>query len=94
MKTIPLLQPLTVSYLRRYLLLWFNNKHIPTALFLTRFPMEEFPLLDELMEVAGSHRLHDRMGLWFMQEDAEEGAFAKIIHATIDYLKRMIFKRT
>ena len=55
--------------------------------------MAEFPLLDELMEVDGSHRLHDHKGLWFEQEAVEEGVFPKLIHAAIDHLKRMIIKR-
>ena len=45
------------------------------------------------MEVVGSHRLHDRMGLWFGQEAAKEGVLAKLICTAIDHLKRMIIKR-
>ena len=45
------------------------------------------------MEVAGSHRLQDRIGLWFGQEGVKEGVFAKLIRAAIDHLKRMIIKR-
>ena len=50
-------------------------------------------MLDDLMEVVGSHSLHDRMGLWFWQGAVEEGVFAKLIRTTIDHLKRMIIKR-
>ena len=55
--------------------------------------MKDFPMLDDLMEVVGSHPLHDRMGLWCGQEVAEEGVFAKLIRTTIDHLKKMIIKR-
>ena len=54
---------------------------------------EDFPILNELMELADSPRLHDRMSLWFGQEGVEAGFFKNLIRAAIDHLKRMIPKR-
>ena len=50
-------------------------------------------MLNELMEVTNSSRLHDRIGLWFSQEAVEEGFFKNLIRAAIDHLKRLIPKR-
>ena len=54
---------------------------------------EDFPMLNELMQLADSPRLHDRMSLWFGQEAVEAGFFKNLIRAAIDHLKRMIPKR-
>ena len=55
--------------------------------------MEDFKMLNELMEVSDSSSLNDRRGLWFSQEAVEEGFFKNLIRATIDHLKRLIPKR-
>ncbi|GKB61573.1 hypothetical protein Tco_0917759 [Tanacetum coccineum] len=44
------------------------------------YSMATFEILDELMEVADSSRLQDRMKVWFLQAPAEEEDFVGFLH--------------
>ncbi|GJY47955.1 hypothetical protein Tco_0437911, partial [Tanacetum coccineum] len=50
-------------------------------------------VLDELIEITGSTKLHKRMRFWFVQEIAEEEGFAKFLRDRYDDLRRHINKR-
>ncbi|GJV93576.1 hypothetical protein Tco_1541389 [Tanacetum coccineum] len=54
--------------------------------------MATFEVLDELIEITGSTKLHKRMRFWFVQEIFEEG-FLRFLHDSCDDLRRRSARR-
>ncbi|PWA57145.1 protein PRD1 [Artemisia annua] len=55
-------------------------------------PMADFELLENLMNVSGSFKLHDCMRLWFMYQPCEDDAFSKLLFACCQHLRRVMAK--
>nr|GEV56858.1 hypothetical protein [Tanacetum cinerariifolium] len=55
--------------------------------------MATFEVLDELMEITGSTKLHKRMRFWFVQEIAEEEGLLKFLCDRCDDLRRKNTRR-
>ncbi|GJZ72161.1 hypothetical protein Tco_0636012 [Tanacetum coccineum] len=55
--------------------------------------MATFKVLDELMEITGSTKLHKRMRFWFVQEIAEEEGLLKFLHDRCNDLRRKNARR-
>ncbi|GJX40633.1 hypothetical protein Tco_0255623 [Tanacetum coccineum] len=55
--------------------------------------MATFKVLDELMEITGSTKLHKRMRFWFVQEIAEEEGLLKCLRERCDDLRRKSVRR-
>ena len=56
------------------------------------FPMAQFQILDDLMKISGSSKLHDCMRVWFVQQSHEDSFCAKLIHACCEHLRRVMAK--
>ncbi|PWA36624.1 hypothetical protein CTI12_AA598060 [Artemisia annua] len=54
--------------------------------------MAQFQILDELMNLAGSSNLHDRMRVWFVQQAMEDSAFANLLFVCCQHLRRIMNK--
>nr|GEV88767.1 hypothetical protein [Tanacetum cinerariifolium] len=55
--------------------------------------MATFEVLDELMKITGSTKLHKRIRFWFVQEIAEEEGLLKFLHDRCDDLRRKSARR-
>nr|GEV78238.1 putative ribonuclease H-like domain-containing protein [Tanacetum cinerariifolium] len=55
--------------------------------------MATFEVLDGLMEITGSTKLHKRMRFWFVQEIAEEEGLLKLLRERCDDLRRKSARR-
>ncbi|PWA55419.1 hypothetical protein CTI12_AA370010 [Artemisia annua] len=54
--------------------------------------MAQFQILDQLMNLAGSSNLHDRMRVWFVQQAMEDSAFANLLFVCCQHLRRVMNK--
>ncbi|GJZ27550.1 hypothetical protein Tco_0571803 [Tanacetum coccineum] len=55
--------------------------------------MAIFEVLDELMEITDSTKLHKHMRFWFVQEIAKEEGFLKFLHDRCDDMRRRSARR-
>ncbi|GJZ54163.1 hypothetical protein Tco_0609048 [Tanacetum coccineum] len=55
--------------------------------------MATFKVLDELMEITASTKLHKYMRFWFVQEITEEEGLLKFLHDRCDDLRRKSARR-
>ncbi|PWA49977.1 hypothetical protein CTI12_AA469990 [Artemisia annua] len=54
--------------------------------------MADFELLENLMNVSRSFKLHDCMCLWFVNQPCEDDAFSKLLFACCQHLRRVMAK--
>ena len=54
--------------------------------------MVDFEMVQNLMIVSGSSKLHDGMHLWFVQQGDEADALSKLIFSCCHHLRRVIAK--
>ncbi|GKA91073.1 hypothetical protein Tco_0812943, partial [Tanacetum coccineum] len=52
-----------------------------------------FEVLDELMEIIGSTKLHKRMRFWFVQDITKGEGLLKFLHDRYDDLRRKSVRR-
>ena len=52
--------------------------------------MTNFELLENLINILGSSKLHDCMRLWFVQQACEEDAFSKLLFDCCHHLRRVM----
>ncbi|PWA43548.1 sec-independent protein translocase protein TATB, chloroplastic [Artemisia annua] len=54
--------------------------------------LQDFELLENLMNVSRSFKLHDCMCLWFVNQPCEDDAFSKLLFACCQHLRRVMAK--